>query len=76
MKLHYDPTIVETNKMSVTSMGQLTTKGYVVPGRVADKSGEATSWVDVVVRKNRPERSSSLVDKQSVGMLTLFTKQK
>ena len=69
---------VETNKMSVTTMGQLTTKGYVVPGRVDDESGEATSWVDVV-RKKRPDgsgRSSRLVGKQSVDMLTLFTKQK
>ena len=69
---------VETNKMSVTTMGQLTTKGYVVPGRADDESGEATSWVDVV-RKKRSDgsgRSSRLVGKQSVDMLTLFTKQK
>ena len=39
--------------MSVTTMGQLTTKGYVVPGRVDDESGEATSWVDVVRKKDQ-----------------------
>jgi hypothetical protein len=38
---------VETNEMSITTMGQLTTKGYVVPGCVDDESGEAMSWVDV-----------------------------
>jgi hypothetical protein len=64
--------------MSGTIMGQLTTKGCVVPGCVDDKSGEATSWVDMV-RKKRPDgsgRSSSLVGKQSVDMLILFTKRK
>jgi hypothetical protein len=69
---------VETNKMSVVTMGQLTTKGYVVPGCVDGKSGEATSWVDVV-RKKRPDGSdcsSYLVGTQSVDVLTLFTKQK
>jgi hypothetical protein len=38
---------VETNKMSITTMGQLMAKGYVVPGRIDDESGEAMSWVNV-----------------------------
>jgi hypothetical protein len=66
---------VETNKGSVPDMGQLTTKGYVAPGRVDDESGMTTSWVDVV-RKKRPSGPSRLVGKQSVAMLTLFTKPK
>jgi hypothetical protein len=41
--------------MSVMTMGQLTTKGYVVSGRVDDKSKEATSWV------NRSERKDQIV---------------
>jgi hypothetical protein len=60
-----------TNK----NVGQLTTKGYVAPGYVDDESEGATSWVDVV-RKKRPSGPSSLVGKQSVAMLTLFTKPK
>jgi hypothetical protein len=56
-------------------MGQLTTKGYVVPGHVNDESKVATSWVDVV-RKKKLRGSSCLVGKQSVAMLTLFTKPK
>jgi hypothetical protein len=61
-----------TNK----NVGQLTTKGYVAPGDdVDDESEGATSWVDVV-RKKRPSGSGSLVGKQSVAMLTLFTKPK
>jgi hypothetical protein len=63
--------IVVTNK----DVGQLTTKGYVAPGYVDDKSEGATSWVDVV-RKKRPSGPSGLVGKQSVAMLTLFTKPK
>jgi hypothetical protein len=62
---------VVTNK----NVGQLTTKGYVAPGYVDDESEGATSWVDVV-RKKRPSGLSSLVGKQSVAMLTLFTKPK
>ena len=66
---------VETNKGLVTDVGQLTTKGYVAPGRIDDESGVATSWVDVV-RKKRPYGPSRLVGNQSVAMLTLFTKPK
>jgi hypothetical protein len=54
-------------------MGQLTTK--VVPGHVDDESKVALSWVDVV-RKKKFRGSSCLVSKQSVAMLTLFTKPK
>ena len=56
-------------------VGQLTTKSYVAPGYVDDESEGATSRVDVV-RKIRPSGPSSLVGKQSVAMLTLFTKPK
>ena len=66
---------VEGNKGLVTDVGQLTTKGYVAPGRIDDESGVATSWVDVV-RKKRPYGPSRLVGNQSVAMLTLFTKPK
>jgi hypothetical protein len=57
-------------------MGQLTTKGYVDPGHVDDKSEGAKSWVDVVRKKKPSGPPSSLVGKQSVAMLTLFTKPK
>jgi hypothetical protein len=58
-------------------VGQLTTKGYVAPPEcVNDQSeGATTSWVHVVRRK-RPSGPSSLVGRQSVAMLTLFTKPK
>jgi len=62
---------VVTNK----DVGQLTTKGYVAPEYVDDESEGATSWVDVV-RKKRPSGPRGLVGKQSVAMLTLFTKPK
>ena len=79
-KIHYSKYIgnnitVETYKGLVTDLCQLTTKGYVAPGRVDDKSGVATSWVDVV-RKKRPYGPSRLVGNQGVAMLTLFTKPK
>jgi hypothetical protein len=51
---------------TLLGMGQLTTKGYVVPGCVYDKTEGATSWVNVV-RKKRTDgsgQSSSLVGKQ------------
>ena len=67
---------VETNNHeSVTDLDQITTKAYVVPGYVDDKSKVATSWVDVV-KKKKLRGSSQLVGKQSVTMLTLFTKPK
>jgi hypothetical protein len=67
---------VETNNHeSVTDLGHITTKGYVVPGYVDDKSKVATSWVNMV-RKKKLCDSSWLVGKRSVAMLTLFTKPK
>ena len=61
--------------MTNKNVGQLTTEGYVAPGYINDESKGATSWVDVV-RKKRPSGPSGLVGKQSVAMLTLFTKPK
>jgi hypothetical protein len=67
---------VETNSHeSVTEPGHITTKGYDVPGYSDDEAKVATSWVDVV-RKKKLRGSSQLVGKQSVAMLTLFTKPK
>ena len=68
---------VETNSHElVTDKGHITTKGRDVPGYDDDdKAKVATSWVDVVRKKNMRD-SNQLVGKQSVAMLTLFTKPK
>jgi len=69
------PTVCKECVVNNKDMGQLTTKAYVAPGHVDDEYEGATSWVNVVRRK-RPSVPSSLVGKQSVAMLTLFTKPK
>jgi len=67
---------VETNSHeSVTDPGHIITKRYDVPGHNDDEAKVATSWVDVV-RKKKLRGSNQLVGKQSVAMLTLFTKPK
>jgi len=68
---------VETNSHElVTDQGHITTKGCDVPGYDDDDEAKvATSWVDVV-RKKKMSDSNQLVGKQSVAMLTLFTKPK
>jgi hypothetical protein len=61
---------------TVTDVGQITTKGQDAdPEPIDDEPAGTTSWVNVV-RKQRPCDPSSLVGKQSVAMLTLFTKLK
>jgi hypothetical protein len=66
-----------SGKMATSTVKAVTNEGYIAPVRLDDESGETTSWLNVV-RKRRPNKptGSSLVGKQSVAMLTLFTKPK